>query len=284
MNTPFTLPAPAKLNLFLHITGRRRDGYHELQTLFQFLDIADQLTFTPRNDGQISLRGMDQLPHDDNLILHAARALKGSARNGAGVDIRIDKQLPMGGGLGGGSSNAATTLVALNRLWQLNLSTDQLAATGLSLGADVPVFVHGEAAWAEGIGEILTRAEPPEPWYLVLVPQCTVNTGEVFKHPDLTRNTAKRRIRTAFEGNDSTWRNDCEAVVRSLYPEVEEALDWLKKQGEARLTGTGSCVFCPFETQSAAHRAYANRPSGINGFIAQGRNRSPLYRQLGELD
>jgi 4-diphosphocytidyl-2C-methyl-D-erythritol kinase len=174
--------------------------------------------------------------------------------------------------------------VALNRLWGLNLSRAQLAGIGLSLGADVPVFVHGHAAWAEGIGEQLTPVEPAERWYLVLHPDCEISTGQVFGHPDLTRNTPERRIRTAFEGNGSDFRNDCEAVVRLLYPKVDKALTWLEHYGEARLTGTGACVFCPFETQSAAITAYEEKPSGINGFIARGRNRSPLYTQLGELD
>ncbi|TDT38452.1 4-diphosphocytidyl-2-C-methyl-D-erythritol kinase [Halospina denitrificans] len=290
MSTPatLTLPAPAKLNLFLHITGRRNDGYHELQTLFQFLDYSDSLTFTARDDGEVSLSGMGELPAADNLITRAAHRLQQSGAPGGqshpGADIRIEKHLPSGGGLGGGSSNAATTLVALNRLWGLNLSRTQLADIGLSLGADVPVFIHGHAAWAEGIGEQLTSVEPAEPWYLVLHPDCEISTGEVFGHSDLTRNTPKRRIRTAFEGSGSGFRNDCEAVVRLLYPEVDKALAWLQHYGEARLTGTGACVFCPFETQSAAITAYEEKPSGINGFIARGRNRSPLYTQLGELD
>ena len=288
MTTPgsLTLPAPAKLNLFLHITGRRSDGYHELQTLFQFLDYCDTLTFSPRNDGRIAVRGMDELPTADNLITRAARKLQDRhAGDGQpGVDIRVDKRLPTGGGLGGGSSNAATTLVALNQLWGLGLSRGQLADTGLSLGADVPVFVHGHAAWAEGVGEQLTPVEPAEPWYLVLHPNCEISTGQVFGHPDLTRDTPKRRIRTAFEGSGNDFRNDCEAVVRLLYPKVDHALTWLQQYGEARLTGTGACVFCPFETQSAAITAYEEKPSGINGFIARGRNRSPLYTQLGELD
>ena len=284
MPSTLRLPAPAKLNLFLHITGQRADGYHELQTLFQFLDMADDLHFKPRTDGVIRVHGMTELPEGSNLIAHAARKLQKHAAEGAGVDITINKNLPMGGGLGGGSSDAATTLVALNRIWKLAMSRQQLADLGLTLGADVPVFVHGQAAWAEGVGEQLTPVEPVEPWYLVLIPDCMISTADVFRHPDLTRNTAKRRIRTAFEGNDNAFRNDCENVVRSLYPAVDKALEWLSQYGEARLTGTGSCVFCPFETQSAAHKAYANRPSGINGFIARGRNRSPLYRQLGELD
>ena len=277
------LPAPAKLNLFLHITGRQDDGYHELQTLFQFLDRCDQLRITPRNDGRIRVQGPEWLPSEDNLITRAARQLQSRTGTGLGAEIELDKHLPAGGGLGGGSSDAATALVGLNQLWGTGLSRGQLARLGLELGADVPVFIHGVAAWGEGVGERLTPALPPEHWYLVLVPEVDVSTGSVFGHPDLTRNTPKRRIRTAFEGSDG-FRNDCEPIVRQLYPAVEQALEWLGQYGEARLTGTGGCVFCPFETQSAAIDAHAEKPSGINGFIAQSRNRSPLYTQLGELD
>ncbi|MGM0450636.1 MAG: 4-(cytidine 5'-diphospho)-2-C-methyl-D-erythritol kinase [Pseudomonadota bacterium] len=281
--TPLDLPAPAKLNLFLHITGRRDDGYHELQTLFQFLDQSDQLRITPRRDGRILVRGPEWLPSGDNLVTRAAHQLQSQTGTDMGAEIELDKRLPAGGGLGGGSSDAATTLVGLNQLWETGLSRSQLARFGLGLGADVPVFIHGVAAWGEGVGEQLTPVLPPEHWYLVLVPEDEVSTGSVFGHPDLTRDTPKRRIRTAFEGNDG-FRNDCEPIVRRLYPTVDRALAWLGQYGEARLTGTGGCVFCPFETQSAAIDAHAEKPSGINGFIAQGRNRSPLYTQLGELD
>ena len=277
------LPAPAKLNLFLHITGRRDDGYHELQTLFQFLDHSDRLRITPRNDGLIQLHGPEWLPPGDNLITHAAQRLRARTGTGLGADIELTKMLPAGGGLGGGSSDAATALVGLNHLWETGLSRPQLATLGLELGADVPVFIHGVAAWGEGVGEKLTPVLPPEHWYLVLVPEVEVSTARIFGHPDLTRDTPKRRIRTAFEGSDG-FRNDCEPIVRQLYPAVDQALKWLGQYGEARLTGTGGCVFCPFETQSAAIDAHAEKPSGINGFIAQGRNRSPLYTQLGELD
>ncbi len=277
------LPAPAKLNLFLHITGQRDDGYHELQTLFQFLDQSDRLRITPRADGRILVQGPDWLPPEDNLITRAARQLQTQSGTGLGADIVLDKRLPAGGGLGGGSSDAATALVGLNHLWETGLNRSQLAQLGLTLGADVPVFIHGVAAWGEGVGDQLTPALPPEHWYLVLVPEEAVSTARVFGHPDLTRNTPKRRIRTAFEGSDG-FRNDCEPIVRRLYPAIDRALEWLGQYGDARLTGTGGCVFCPFETQSAAIDAHAEKPSGINGFIAQGRNRSPLYTQLGELD
>lgn len=281
--SPLDLPAPAKLNLFLHITGRRDDGYHELQTLFQFLDHSDRLRITPRRDGRIQVHGPAWLPPGDNLITRAAEHLRARTGTGLGADIELTKVLPAGGGLGGGSSDAATALVGLNHLWETGLSRPQLATLGLELGADVPVFIHGVAAWGEGVGEQLTPVLPPEHWYLVLVPEVEVSTARIFDHPDLTRDTPKRRIRTAFEGSDG-FRNDCEPIVRQLYPAVEQALEWLGQYGEARLTGTGGCVFCPFETQSAAIDAHAEKPSGINGFIAQSRNRSPLYTQLGELD
>lgn len=277
------LPAPAKLNLFLHITGRRHDGYHELQTVFQFLDWCDHLRIRPRNDGRTVVFGPDWLPAADNLITRAAESLRVRTGTSLGATIELTKQLPAGGGLGGGSSDAATALVGLNHLWATGLNRAQLANLGLELGADVPVFVHGVAAWGEGVGEQLTPVLPPEHWYLVLVPDVEVSTGKVFGDCDLTRTTPKRRMRTAFEGRDG-FGNDCEPVVRRLYPAVDRALEWLGQYGEARLTGTGGCVFCPFETQSAAINAVAEKPSGINGFIAQGRNRSPLYTQLGELD
>lgn len=281
--TSLDLPAPAKLNLFLHITGRRDDGYHELQTLFQFLDHSDRLRITPRSDGRIRVHGPEWLPPADNLITRAAERLRARTGTGLGAEIELTKILPAGGGLGGGSSDAATALVGLNHLWETGLSRPQLATLGLELGADVPVFIHGVAAWGEGVGEQLTPVLPPEHWYLVLVPEVEVSTARIFGHPDLTRDTPKRRIRTAFEGSDG-FRNDCEPIVRQLYPAVSQALEWLGQYGEARLTGTGGCVFCPFETQSAAIDAHAEKPSGINGFIAQSRNRSPLYTQLGELD
>ncbi|MEQ6885812.1 4-(cytidine 5'-diphospho)-2-C-methyl-D-erythritol kinase [Salicola sp. Rm-C-2C1-2] len=277
------LPAPAKLNLFLHITGRRDDGYHELQTVFQFLDQCDHLRIRPRNDGRIVVFGPDWLPAADNLITRAAQSLRVRTGTGLGATIELIKQLPAGGGLGGGSSDAATTLVGLNHLWETGLSRAQLAILGLELGADVPVFVHGVAAWGEGVGEQLTPVLPPEHWYLVLVPDAEVSTGKIFSASDLTRTTPKRRMRTAFEGSDGL-SNDCEPVVRRIYPAVDQAFEWLERYGKAQLTGTGGCVFCPFETESAAIDALAKIPSGINGFIAQGRNRSPLYTQLGELD
>ncbi|MCG8518320.1 MAG: 4-(cytidine 5'-diphospho)-2-C-methyl-D-erythritol kinase [Pseudomonadales bacterium] len=277
-----SLPSPAKLNLFLHITGRRSDGYHDLQTLFQFLDYGDELAFQQRQDGQIRLTpALAGVEHDDNLIVKAAHLLaKRTDRSVPGADIHLDKRLPMGGGLGGGSSNAATTLLGLNRLWKLDLDLDTLAELGLQLGADVPVFVRGFAAWGEGVGEILTPAEPPEDWFLVLKADCHINTGKIFSHPGLTRDTPKTIIAPAFEGDASRYRNDCEDVVCELYPEVRKSLEWLSQFGPARLTGTGACIFGRFPTESAARNIWESKPSGITGFVAKGVNHSPLHKKL----
>ncbi|MDO3723014.1 4-(cytidine 5'-diphospho)-2-C-methyl-D-erythritol kinase [Marinobacter sp. chi1] len=287
MKTSITLPSPAKLNLFLHIVGRRPDGYHELQTLFQFLDYGDDLTFTLTPD-QPGVRLTESLPgvaEEDNLIIRAANALIDQARHPLpGVTISIDKRLPMGGGLGGGSSNAATTLVGLNHLWELNLSADALADIGLGLGADVPVFVRGHAAFGEGVGEQLTPANPPEDWFVVLKPDCSINTGKIFSEEGLTRDTPRIKIAPAFEGDASRYRNDCEDVVRKLYPEVKESLDWLTQFGPARLTGTGACIFGRFPTESAARIIWESKPSGITGFVARGVNISPLHEKLTELN
>ena len=279
------LPSPAKLNLFLHILGRRPDGYHELQTLFQFLNYGDTLTLTARTDGRIVLeQPLPGVPDEENLIVRAARQLAATAGHTTpGVSIAIDKQLPMGGGLGGGSSNAATTLVGLNRLWGLNRSLDELAELGLSLGADVPVFVRGHAAWGEGVGERLTDANPPEDWFLVIKPPCDISTKEIFSEQGLTRDTPGIKIAPAFEGDASRYRNDCEDVVRKLYPEVNQSLKWLSQFGPARLTGTGACIFGRFPTESAARIIWESKPSGITGFVAQGVNISPLHTKLTEL-
>ncbi|MDU7776161.1 MAG: 4-(cytidine 5'-diphospho)-2-C-methyl-D-erythritol kinase, partial [Citrobacter sp.] len=235
-------PSPAKLNLFLYITGRRADGYHTLQTLFQFLDYGDTLSLEPRRDGEIHLlTPVDGVAHEDNLIVRAARLLmktaaeRGRLPAGSGADIRIEKRLPMGGGLGGGSSNAATVLVALNHLWQCGLSLDELAELGLTLGADVPVFVRGHAAFAEGVGEILTPVEPAEKWYLVAHPGVSIPTPMIFNDPDLPRNTPKRSIETLLKCEFS---NDCEVIARKRFREVDAALSWLLEYAPSRLTGT----------------------------------------------
>jgi len=277
------IPSPAKLNLFLHVLGRRADGYHNLQTLFQILDYGDELSFTLRNDGQIKLlTEFPNVAHDDNLIVRAARLLQKNSGCTHGADIECIKRLPMGGGLGGGSSNAASTLVALNRLWATGLSTDQLAELGLKLGADVPVFIHGQTAWGEGIGEHLTPVKLPEKWYVVLVPPCSISTAEIFNSPELTRNTSPITIAAFLEGGT---RNDCQPVVSKRYPAVQQALDWLGNFAPSRLTGTGSAVFAAFPTEKEARAILAslsgNQPlmlNGlkINGFVAKGVNTSPL--------
>ncbi|MFV3380034.1 4-(cytidine 5'-diphospho)-2-C-methyl-D-erythritol kinase [Pseudomonas sp. NY15354] len=279
--TMLTLPAPAKLNLWLHIIGRRPDGYHELETVFQFLDHADELRYSLREDGQIHLRTeIAGVPHDSNLIVRAARQLQQKSGCSLGVDIWLDKILPMGGGIGGGSSNAATTLLALNHLWQLGWDKDRLAALGLGLGADVPVFVRGHAAFAQGVGEQLTPVDPEEPWYVVLVPQVSVSTAEIFSHPELTRDSLPLKMRPVPEGNS---RNDCQPVVEQSYPEVRNALNMLGKYTEARLTGTGSCVFGAFPSKAEADKVLALLSETQTGFVAKGSNISMLHRKLQSL-
>ncbi|WP_371369698.1 4-(cytidine 5'-diphospho)-2-C-methyl-D-erythritol kinase [Pseudomonas sp. QL9] len=281
MQARLTLPAPAKLNLFLHILGRRPDGYHELQTLFQFLDHGDELHFAPREDGQVVLHTeIPGVPHDSNLIIRAARKLQEQSGCRLGVDIWLDKRLPMGGGIGGGSSDAATTLVGLNHLWQLGWDEDRLAALGLTLGADVPVFVRGRAAFAEGVGEKLTPVELEEPWFLVAVPQVFVSTAEVFTDPELTRDTPPIKVRSLL-GVDG--HNDCQPVVEKRYPEVRNALILLNKFTSARLTGTGACVFGSFPNQGDADKVRRQLPATLPSFVAQGRNISMLHRKLQEL-
>ncbi|ELS44420.1 4-diphosphocytidyl-2-C-methyl-D-erythritol kinase [Pseudomonas syringae pv. atrofaciens] len=279
MSTPqLVLPAPAKLNLMLHILGRRPDGYHELQTLFQFLDYGDELGFSIREDGEICLQtDVPGVPHDSNLIVKAARALQKQSGCTLGMDIWLEKRLPMGGGIGGGSSDAATTLLALNHLWQLGWDEDRLAQLGLTLGADVPVFVRGHAAFAEGVGEILTPVDPEEPWYLVLVPQVSVSTAEIFSDPLLTRDTPPIKVRPVPKGNS---RNDCKAVVERRYPEVRNALNLLGKFTEAKLTGTGSCVFGAFPNKAEADKVSALLTETLTGFVAKGSNISMLHRKL----
>ncbi|KJF88203.1 4-(cytidine 5'-diphospho)-2-C-methyl-D-erythritol kinase [Photobacterium leiognathi] len=281
-NIPFDVasqwPAPAKLNLFLYITGQRPNGYHDLQTLFQFVDYGDTLTITPRRDNQILLTpAIKGVKTEDNLIYRAAEALRQAANCDLGADIHIDKILPMGGGLGGGSSNAATTLVALNHLWQTNLSVDELAEIGLKLGADVPVFVRGTSAFAEGVGEKLQPAEPEEKWFLVAKPDISIATVDIFTHPDLPRNTEKRSLDALLRG---VYENDCEKIVRSLNPEVDQALSWLLEYAPSRLTGTGACVFSEFNTQEEANAILKILPDWLHGFVAKGVNTSPLMTAL----
>ncbi|HEB0896789.1 TPA: 4-(cytidine 5'-diphospho)-2-C-methyl-D-erythritol kinase [Citrobacter braakii] len=277
-------PSPAKLNLFLYITGQRADGYHTLQTLFQFLDYGDTIGIALRSDGEIRLlTPVEGVAHEDNLIVRAARLLMKAASEsdrlpkGSGTDISIEKRLPMGGGLGGGSSNAATVLVALNHLWQCGLSVDELAGLGLTLGADVPVFVRGHAAFAEGVGEILTPVEPEEKWYLVAHPGVSIPTPVIFKDPDLPRNTPKRSIKTLLKCEFS---NDCEVIARKRFREVDAALSWLLEYAPSRLTGTGACVFAEFDTESRARQVLEQAPEWLKGFVAKGVNLSPLHRAL----
>lgn len=277
-----TLPAPAKLNLMLHVLGRREDGYHELQTVFQFVDFGDELSFALRDDGNIRLHtDIPGVPHDTNLIVRAARILQAHAHYEHGADIWLDKRLPMGGGIGGGSSDAATVLLGLNHLWQLNYNLETLAALGLELGADVPVFVHGHAAFAEGVGEKLTPIELPEPWFLVAIPQVLVPTAEIFSDPELTRDSPPIKVRTLLEGGS---RNDCQPVVEKRYPEVRNALILLNKFVHARLTGTGACVFGSFPNEVDADKVARQLPATLPSFVAQGRNISMLHRALQELD
>jgi 4-diphosphocytidyl-2-C-methyl-D-erythritol kinase len=272
-------PAPAKLNLFLHITGQRTGGYHELQTLFQFLDHGDSLAFRARADGAVQrFGGLDSVAPEDDLAVRAARALQATAGIATGADIWITKQIPAGSGLGGGSSDAATTLVALNRLWGAGLSPMELADIGLGLGADVPVFVHGRAAWAEGVGEELDPVEPREPWYLVIVPPVAVSTGALFAAPELTRDCPPMTMRDFLARGGS---NVFELPVRSRYPEVAEAFDWLSAQGVTpRLTGTGASVFGAWGSESEARRARERLPAGWYGFAARGSNRSRLATRM----
>jgi 4-diphosphocytidyl-2-C-methyl-D-erythritol kinase len=251
---------------------------HELQTLFQFLDVGDSLYFDLRADGKLSLKGgVVGVTDDDNLVMRAAHRLQAETGTQLGVDIRLEKRLPAGGGLGGGSSDAATTLVALNRLWQTGLSTDELARLGLELGADVPVFVHGKAAWAEGVGEKFAEASPAEPWYLVVVPDCEVSTAAVFSAPELTRDCQPITIRDFLSGQTG---NVCEAVVRESCPAVDEALNWLGQFAPAKMTGTGSCVFAAFENEAQAIEVSGKIPGQWQGFVAKGCNRSPLLERL----
>lgn len=269
-----TLFSPAKLNLFLHITGRRADGYHDLQTVFQLLNYGDSISLSCRNDGQFTLSPeLSGVAPEDNLIIQAAKRLQQQTGSPLGADIQLDKHLPMGGGLGGGSSNAATTLVGLNHLWQTQQSTEQLAELGVALGADVPVFVRGYSAWAEGIGENLTPLTLPERWYLVVKPPCHVSTAEIFSHEELTRDTAAITVAAFFEQGG---QNDCENVVCKCYPEVSKALIWLKQYANAQLTGTGACVFATFSDSAQAQAVLDKTPSDWECFIAKGINHSPI--------
>jgi len=275
--------APAKLNLFLHVVGRRSDGYHLLQTVFQFLDLCDELQFRITDDGRITrAQELAGVAAQVDLTLRAARLLQEKIGGGRGVDIFLNKRIPIGGGLGGGSSDAATTLLALNELWQAGLSAAELAALGLTLGADVPVFIHGRAAWAEGVGEALTPVDLLEPWYLVAVPPVPVPTAAVFAEfaaaRGLTPYTPARTIRDLQPGHG---RNDLEQVVRRRFPEVDRAFDWLARYGQPRMTGSGGCVFIEVADAKYGKECLADAPRGVMGFIARGLNRHPMTKVRG---
>ncbi len=269
-------PAPAKLNLMLRITGRRPDGYHLLQTVFQIIDLCDWITFHPAEDGRVFLRNLiPGVSEQEDLTIRAANLLKQYTGCGTGVCIEVEKNLPMGGGLGGGSSDAATTLVALNKLWDLRLTVERLMELGLRLGADVPVFVFGYTAWGEGVGEKLLPITIPEQWVVIIKPDCHVNTKQIFLAEELTRDSKVVTMRDFLAGDR---RNDCLAVVSKLYKVVGEAMDALSQYAEARLTGTGACVFAQFGSEESARNAYAALSRNWSCYLTKGLNRSPLYK------
>ena len=319
MDTSLSLISPAKLNLFLHINGRRPAdqpfaGYHELQSVFQLLDRGDVLHFTLQNKPGFTLSpDFPEIPLQSNLIYRAAEALKkhvSTPKKLPGVHIELEKNLPMGGGVGGGSSNAATTLLALNYLWGLHLTEDKLAEIGASLGADVPIFVRGKSAWAEGIGDILTPIRLPEYWFVVLCPECHINTAKIFSNERLTRDTPKKKIAPALEGQTTkqhnsqkiayqdqtdskvssddflsdSYHNDCQALVTELYPEVGKTLEFLNQFSTSRLTGTGACCFARFTDEAQAKQVLNEARSKFKGFIAKGVNLSPAILRLAEAD
>ena len=268
-------PAPAKLNLFLHVVGRRADGYHLLQSVFQLIDYSDSVHLQVRDDGRVVREAdLPGVPEDADLTVRAARLLQAHAPAGSGVSIRLEKKLPMGGGLGGGSSDAATVLLALNRLWQVNLSREALQALALQLGADVPVFIFGQTAFAEGVGEILHPVSAPLAWHIVLTPPVQVPTATIFTDPELTRDTPALKIAPFSAG---VGRNDLQSVVVKRYPEVATHLEWLGQFGEARMTGSGACVFASFETEASARNVLEQLPGSMQGFVAQSLDKHPLY-------
>ena len=274
MNKQITISAPAKLNLFLHITGQREDGYHLLQTVFQFLDYADTINLTVREDKHIvRVSDLAGVPAEDDLVVKAAKLLQNHCAVDLGADISVEKVLPMGGGLGGGSSNAASVLVALNHLWGCGLAQQELMELGVQLGADVPIFIFAQSAWAEGVGEHLKAVDLPEKWFLVLKPQINVSTAEVFSNSQLRRDCSTITIRDFLAGQTE---NVCEKPVREMYPEVDEALRDLAEYGESKLTGTGACVFAAFDNKEQAEEAFSELSQKWDGFVAKGMNQTPL--------
>ena len=271
-------PAPAKLNLFLHIIGKRTDGYHLLQTVFQFIELTDKIDFTITESGLIKRNKKSSVVDKNNdLVIKAAKKIKEISGSKLGVDISVEKNIPIGAGLGGGSSDAATTLVALNELWHVGLSTEELIKIGLSLGADIPFFINGRAAWSEGIGEELTPIDLDERFYLVIYPDCSISTKSIFAASDLTRNTPRITIRDFYEGRV---KNDCESYVRNHYSNVAEALDWLKNYADSKLTGTGACLFAEFADKNKANEVKSKLPKKWQGFVVKGINKSPLLGRL----
>ena len=295
----FQFPSPAKLNLFLHVVGQRKDGYHELETLFQFLNYSDTIEIAVTDSSDIELlTPIDGVNNEDNLIIKAAHILQHKAQQETnssikllGAKIRIKKILPLGGGLGGGSSNAATVLVALNHLWQCHFSKDQLAELGLQLGADVPIFIHGIASFAQGVGEKLTASTPAESWYLVTKPNINISTANVFSDPDLPRNS-KKIISSDFNKlycdnelfDDEKYHNDCQTTVIKNYDEVANLLAWLIEYAPSRMTGTGACIFSRFSSKEEAYDLQKKLPTGIESFVAQGLNKSPFISVIKNLD
>jgi 4-diphosphocytidyl-2-C-methyl-D-erythritol kinase len=274
-------PAPAKLNLFLHVTGRRADGYHHLQTVFQLLDWCDEIGIEASDDGVIERSaGPSDIPAESDLAVRAAQALQKATGSRQGARLSVRKRIPTGGGLGGGSSDAASVLVVLNRLWGTGLAPAALAEIGLGLGADVPVFVYGSSAWGEGRGEQLTPLEPPERWFVIIHPGVAVSTAEIFQAPELTRNSPLITIRALSPGLMGQTRNDCELVVCARYPPVADAIEWLSRCAPARLTGTGSCVFAVFERAADAERVAARVPEQWTSRVARGVVRSPLIEAM----
>lgn len=278
MLTTLTLPCPAKINLHLAILGRRADGYHQLQTVFQLLDYGDTLHLRINDRGTIHLEpDFPQIPLQSNLVYRAAKLLQEFTQCPLGADLYLDKILPSGGGIGGGSSDAASTLLGLNQLWQTTLSIDTLAELGRQLGADVPVFVRGHSAWAEGVGEILQPLLLAPKWYVVLAPDCFVSTADIFSHKDLTRNSKGIKVRAFLEEGG---KNDCQPLVEALFPQVKDAVDWLSRFGPTQMSGTGACVFASFDSETEARGVFSKRPGQLNGFVAKGVNESPLHQRL----